>query len=116
MKKHYSDLEVRMQRLSFVTSVLGFGLMILGFADMLFLGASLSIPGTAALSIPMIRSGTHIPVSLLTMSAGIVVLALLPVLRVLYALSLYLHGRQILNVVVAFLVFIELLVSVRTGG
>jgi uncharacterized membrane protein len=50
------------------------------------------------------------------MSAGIVVLALLPMLRVLLALSIYLRNRQVLNVVVALLVFVELLMSVRTGG
>jgi uncharacterized membrane protein len=90
--------------------------MVFGFADMLVHGTSLSIPGITALSPLMFTSGTRIPLSLATMSAGIVVLALLPILRVLLALSLYLRSRQILNVVVALLVFIELLVSVRTGG
>jgi uncharacterized membrane protein len=50
------------------------------------------------------------------MSAGIVVLSLLPVLRVLLALSLYVQKRQLLNLLAAFLVFIELLVSAGSGG
>ena len=105
-----------MQRISLLTSVLGLGLMVFGFVLMLIHGTSLAIPGTTALSLPMIKSATRIPPSLLTMSAGIVILALLPILRVLLALSLYLRNRQVLNIVVASLVFIELLLSVRTGG
>jgi uncharacterized membrane protein len=116
VKEPYSDLEARMQKISLVTSLLGLGLMVFGFVDVLIHGVSLSIPGMVALSPPMIKSGGRIPLGLATMSAGIVVLALLPILRVLLAMSLYLRNRQVLNVVVAFLVFIELLLSVRTGG
>lgn len=111
-----TGLEAKMQKISLVTSLLGLGLMVFGFVDLLIHGASLSMPGIAALSPLMIKSGTRISPSLLMMSAGIVVLALLPILRVLLALSLYLRDRQVLNVVVALLVFIELLLSVRTGG
>jgi uncharacterized membrane protein len=115
-EKTQGDLESRMQKISLVTSVLGLGFMVFGFVDVLIHGTSLSIPGMAALSPLMIKSGTRIPSSLLAMSAGIIVLALLPILRVLLALSLYLRNRQVLNVLVALVVFIELLVSVRTGG
>jgi uncharacterized membrane protein len=116
VKEPQRDLEARMQRISLLTSVVSLGLMVFGFVDMLVHGTSLSIPGIAALSPLMFKSGTRIPLSLLTMSTGIVVLALLPILRVVLALSLYLRSRQMLNVVVALLVFIELLVSMRTGG
>jgi uncharacterized membrane protein len=116
MEETQSDLEAKMQKISLVTSLLGLGLMVFGFADLLIHGASLSIPGVTALAPLLVKSGMRIPLSLLTMSAGIVVLALLPILRVLLALSLYLRNRQVLNVIVALLVFIELLVSVRTGG
>jgi uncharacterized membrane protein len=116
MKESQSDLEAKMQKISLVTSLLGLGLMVFGFADVFLHGASLSVPGVTALSPLLVKSGTRIPLSLLTMSAGIVVLALLPILRVLLALSLYLRNRQVLNVLVALLVFIELLVSARTGG
>ena len=116
MEEPQKDLEARMQKISLLTSVISLGLMAFGFVDMLIHGTSPSIPGIAALSPLMFKSATRIPLGLATMSAGIVVLALLPILRVLLALSLYLRNRQVLNVVVAFLVFIELLVSVRTGG
>jgi uncharacterized membrane protein len=116
MKEPQSDLEARMQKISLVISLVGLGLMAFGFADFFMHGASLSIPGVTTLSPLLIKSGTRMSPSLLTMSAGIVVLALLPILRVLLALSLYLRNRQVLNVVVALIVFVELLVSVRTGG
>lgn len=110
------DLDVKMQKISLVTSLLGLGLMVFGFADLVMHGAPLSIPGVTALSSMLVKSGTRMSLSLLTMSAGIVVLALLPIVRVLLALSLYARNRQVLNMVVALLVFIELLVSVRTGA
>lgn len=116
MREATNDLEARMQKISLVISLLGLGLMVFGFVDLLIHGISLSIPGIPALLPLMIKSGTRIPLSLLTMSAGIVVLSLLPFLRVLLALSVYVRRRQVLNVAVAFLVFMELLVSMRTGG
>jgi uncharacterized membrane protein len=116
MKEPSRDLEARMSKISLLTSAIGLGLMAFGFADMLIHGASLSIPGTTALSLPAIESGAGIPLSLLAMSAGIVVLALLPVVRVLQALSLYARKGQLLNAVVALLVLIELVVSARAGG
>jgi uncharacterized membrane protein len=111
-----SGLEARMQKLSVVISVIGLGLMVFGFADMLIHGASFAMPGMAALSPKAIGQGGRISLSLASMSAGIVILSLLPVLRVLLALSLYVQKRQVLNLLVAFLVFIELLVSAGSGG
>ncbi len=116
MEETQIDLEDRMQKISLVTSLLGLGLMVFGFVDLVIHGASLSMPGVTALSPLMVKSGMPIPPGLPTMSAGIVVLSLLPILRVLLALSLYLRSRQVLNVVVALMVFIELLVSARIGG
>ncbi len=116
MQTTQNDLEAKMRKISLVSSLVGLGLMVFGFVDVLIHGASLSMPGVAALSPAMIKSGVRLPLGLGAMSAGIVILALLPILRVLLALSLYLRSRQVLNVVVALTVFIELLLSLRTGG
>jgi uncharacterized membrane protein len=105
-----------MRTISLVISLLGLGLMVFGFADVLLHGASLSLPGMAALSPSLLKAGTQIPLGLAAMSAGIVLLSLLPILRVLLALSLYVRGRQTLNVLVALVVFVELLASARMGG
>lgn len=116
MKKPQRNIDAKMQKISLGTSLLGLGLMVFGFVDLLVHGAALSIPGMTALSPQMIHSGAQISPSLLAMTAGIAVLALIPILRVLLALLLYLRNRQVLNVVVALVVFIELIVSIRTGG
>ena len=116
MKETQGDLEARMQRLSLMASLIGLGLMVFGFLDVLIHGASLSMPGVTALSPLLVPSGKPIPLSLATMSAGIVVLALLPILRILLALSLYLRYRQVFNVLAALIVFVELLLSAHMGG
>jgi uncharacterized membrane protein len=116
VKKPQSNIDAKMQKISLGTSLLGLGLMVFGFVDLLVHGTALSIPGMAALSPQMIYSGAQISPSLLAMTAGIAVLALIPLLRVLLALGVYLWNRQVLNVVVALIVFIELVVSIRTGG
>jgi uncharacterized membrane protein len=116
MKESQRNLEAWMQKISLVTSLLSLGLMVSGFVDVLIHGASLSMPDMVALSPLAIGSGTRFPAGLAMMSAGIVLLSLLPILRVLLALSLYLWSRQVLNVLAALVVFIELLVSTRLGG
>jgi uncharacterized membrane protein len=116
MKKLQSNMEAKMQKISMGASLLGLGLMVFGFIYLVVQGHPLSIPGVAALSPQVIRTGAQISPSLLAMTAGIGVLALIPILRVLLALLIYLRNHQLLNVVVALVVFIELIVSIRMGG
>jgi uncharacterized membrane protein len=111
-----NHLEPMMRNISLATSLLGVGLMIFGFLEWFIQGGSSSMPGVAVLPPMLIRPATGVSPALRTMGAGIVVLALLPIVRVLLALSLYARNRQVLNVAVALLVFIELLVSLRTGA
>lgn len=111
-----SDLEIAMQWVSLVISMVGLGLMVAGFIDMLIVGASFSVPGGSVLALPRLTHPSQVPVSLAVMSAGIVLLALLPALRVLLALWLYLRRHNILNALVALIVFLELLLSMRAGG
>ncbi len=110
------DLEATMQRISLIVSLVGLGLMLAGFVDMLIIGASFSIPGGSVLPLPRLTHPSQVPISLAAMSAGIVLLALLPSLRVLLALWLYLRRHNILNTLVALIVFVELLLSMRAGG
>jgi uncharacterized membrane protein len=109
-----NDLESKMRTISLLISLVSLVLMGFGFADVLLHGTSLSLPGMAALSPLMIKTG-NISLGLAAMSAGIVLLSLLPIVRVLLALSQYVQSRQMLNILVALLVFIELLVSARIG-
>ena len=50
------------------------------------------------------------------MSAGIVLLALLPTARVLLALALYARQRSVLDALAGLVVLLELLTSMRAGG
>jgi uncharacterized membrane protein len=109
-------LEERMQKVSLGVSLAGVGLMVAGFVDMLINKASSSIPGGSVLPLPMFIHLSRVPVSLVAMSAGIVLLAMLPALRVLLALWLYLRHREMLNFLAALIVFLELLLSIRVGG
>jgi uncharacterized membrane protein len=109
-------LEERMQKVSLGVSLAGVGLMVAGFVDMLINKASSSIPGGSVLPLPMFIHLSQVPVSLVAMSAGIALLALLPALRVLLALWLYLRHRDVLNALAALIVFLELLLSIRVGG
>jgi uncharacterized membrane protein len=110
------DLEERMQKVSLWVSLAGVSLMVAGFGDMLVNKASSSIPGGSVLPLPMFVHLSQVPVSLVAMSAGIVLLAILPTIRVLLALWLYLRHREKLNSLAALIVFLELLLSIRVGG
>jgi uncharacterized membrane protein len=110
------DLEQTAQKLSLAVSMVGLGLMLSGFLGTLIDGVSMAVPGVSVLSVPILIHVLREPLSLEAMSAGIILLALLPTARVLLALWLYLRQRNFLNVVAALIVFVELLLSMRVGG
>jgi hypothetical protein len=115
MPETRSDLEGRMQKVSLVISLLSLSLMVAGFLDMLIGGAALALPGVSAVP-PVALGGGKISPSLKVMSVGILLLALLPIIRVLLAGWLYLRHREILNMLVALVVLVELLLSLQWGG
>jgi uncharacterized membrane protein len=110
------DLEERMQKVSLGVSLAGVSLMVAGFVDTLADKDSFSLPGGSVLPLPMFIHLSQVPVSLVAMSAGIILLALLPALRVLLALWLYFRRRDGLNTLAALIVFLELLLSIVIGG
>jgi uncharacterized membrane protein len=110
------DLEERMQKVSLGVSLAGVSLMVAGFVDTLADKDSFSLPGGSALPLPMFIHLSQVPVSLVAMSAGIMLLALLPALRVLLALWLYFRRRDGLNTLAALIVLLELLLSIVVGG
>ncbi|GAB4540853.1 MAG: hypothetical protein Kow0063_31140 [Anaerolineae bacterium] len=114
--KAQGDLEATMQRVSLIVSAVGLGLMIAGFVATLIIGASSSIPGDPVLPFSRLVYPSQAPVSMVAMSAGIVLLTLLPAIRTLLALWLYLRHHSVLNALVALIVFVELLLSIRAGN
>jgi uncharacterized membrane protein len=109
------DAEKVMKKASLVVSLVGLGLMIIGFIGVLIDPAPLSVPGASVLPLPTLMHLSQSPASLVTMSVGIVLLALLPTVRVALALWYYIRRRDALNTVAALIVVIELLLSIRTG-
>jgi uncharacterized membrane protein len=109
------DLEAWMQKISVVVSVSAMGLMIGGFLDMALRGLPSVLPGSSVVPLSLFTHLTEAPADLAAMSAGILLLVLLPTVRVLLAVMLYARRRGFLNAVIALLVLIELLASMRGG-
>jgi hypothetical protein len=80
------DLDATMQKLSLVVSLLALSLMIGGFATKLADHITLAPPGISALPLAILLHPTPGKFSLEVMSAGIVLLTLLPIARVILAL------------------------------
>ncbi len=110
------DIEGSMKRISQVFSIAGFGLMVTGLILMLLSGVSVSSVGISALGIFPFAAWGKASLGLVVTSVGIILLALLPVARVLMALWLYWRGRDPLNAGATLVVFLELLVSIWVGG
>lgn len=110
------DIEAKMQKVSLVVSLLGLGSMVVGFVEGLSAGIPRSVPGGSVLPLSRLVHLSAAPLSLDLMSAGIVLLGLLPIARVLLALWFYVRRRDVAAVLVALVVCLELLVSIETGS
>jgi uncharacterized membrane protein len=109
------DLEGTMKRVSLVLALVGFALMVAGLILMLSGGASFSSLGMSALSILPLAAWTHASLGLVLTSSGIILLALLPLVRVLLALRLYLKSQNLLDTGATLIVVLELLLSTWIG-
>jgi hypothetical protein len=110
------DVEKGMKRASLIVSLVALGLMTAGFLDTLVKPAPLSVPGASVLPFPAWSHLSQSPASLIAMSLGIVLLALLPTVRVALALWYYVRRHDALNTVTALIVVVELLLSIGSGG
>ncbi|MCG3211101.1 MAG: hypothetical protein FOGNACKC_04738 [Anaerolineae bacterium] len=111
-----NDLEATMQGLALAVSLIGLSLMVSGYIFYLLMGARLMLPGLAVLPLTMLAHPLQEPLSQYAMSIGIVLLALLPAARVLLALWMYIRQRNLINVLAALVVFLELVWSMQAGG
>ncbi len=108
-------LEARMQKVSRVVSLAGMGLMCSGFIEMVLnaTDSSLALPGAAVLPLKNLIHLQTSSLGLILASAGVIVLCLLPAVRVILALWLYLRLRDLFNTLIAVVVFLELMVSIH---
>jgi hypothetical protein len=109
------NMEVAMQKISLAISVLSLGLMIAGMTFFLLRGNFVAVPGRSVLPASDFIHPLQYRTTMLVMSAGIILLALLPALRVLMALSLYIRSRTLINILAALIVLVELILSMRAG-
>jgi uncharacterized membrane protein len=105
-----------MQKVSLAVSLVALGLMIVGFVSTLLDQGSASLSEDSGVSFSKLIRFRAVPPNLLAMSAGIVLLALLPCVRVVLAVWIYIRRKEIVNLLVALVVLLELLMSMRTGG
>jgi hypothetical protein len=99
--------------LSLVAVLVAFGLMASGYLYSVLTMGTGGFPGPA---VPLLSTAAlqgRQSVGLLLINAGIVILGLLPLARVLLAAEGFMRHRQLLNMLLAMAVFTELLISVR---
>ena len=109
-------LEETMQKVSRVVSLLGLGLMLTGLITYFSSSTNFSLPGESVIPLQNLLQAGGDPLSLLLMSTGIILFALLPLLRVVLALWTYSSKKAWLNMLASLIVFLELLFSMRTGS
>ena len=109
-------LESRMQKASLVVSLASLGLMCFGLIDMLVNGDSFSLPGVAVVSLQHLLFLHQAPLGLALVSAGVLLLGLLPAIRVFLAGLLYVRSRNLLGTLVSAVVLLELFLSIRIGS
>ncbi len=111
------ELAHKSQRVSVYMSLAGLSLMIAGFIYTFLISATLTIPGASALTLLDLHhlQMNHTELGMLVMSAGILVLALLPMVRVVLALWIYVKQRNVTGGVTALMVLLELIASTQAG-
>ena len=107
------DLEEKMRKVALVISLIGLGLMCAGFLYGLFCHPSFAIPGDAVISFGDLHRWAVPDPSRMAMSAGIVLLGLIPMVRVILACWLYVRAHDRMSAIVALVVLLELIASIR---
>jgi uncharacterized membrane protein len=109
-------LEVHMQKVSLAVSLLGLGLMAIGLIDLLINGADYFLPGPGALAFSNLIHLRSESIGTFTISLGVVLLGMIPGIRVILALLLYVRLRDLFSIGITLAVLLELLVSVYLGA
>ncbi len=111
-----ADLESEMRRISAGVSLTAILLMLIGFIGMATTQGPTSLPGASALSLGRLLHPDIRVWDLWSMSAGVVLLALLPMLRVFLSMWLFLRARAWVDMGTSLVVLLELLSSMHVGG
>ncbi len=109
------DIESAARTVSFVVSTASLILMLGGLLDLGMQGYGFNLPGRPTVPLTLLVRLGGLPAGALAMSAGIILLALLPAIRVFLALGIYIRRRDRLDALIAIVVILELLVSMHIG-
>lgn len=101
------------RRLAQIISVMGLGLMLAGFAGEWVTPGDPTLPGPPVVTWHS-TGPQNISPFLICMSAGILLFAVLPALRILLALRDYVRRQDWRNAIVALVVLLELFLSTQT--
>ena len=109
-----ADIESAMRRTSLIVSVIALALMVGGLLQLALFGR-----GAAGAHYPVVPLSQFLhplkpPLGLMAVSTGVVLLCLLPAVRVVLALWVYVRSRSVFNALVALLVLLELLFGMQT--
>jgi uncharacterized membrane protein len=107
------NLELKMRKVSLVVSLIGLGLMCFGFLGWLASATVFLLPGNSVPSLGSLLRLQSTGWSLMAMSAGIVLLGMIPTIRVAFACWLYLRERDLRGAFIALIVLLELMLSIR---
>lgn len=88
------------------------GLMLIGLFDGPGQASQFSIPGPATMSIGQITHSGASQAGLVMMSTGILLFAVLPSLRVLFGINQFIRHHEVINLIAAIIVFIELTLGI----
>ncbi len=105
------DLEVVMKRASLLVSLAALALMVGGLSAHLARERLAAWPGDAVIPLSGLLHPLAADPAVLVVSAGVLLLGLLPAMRVLLALGIYLGRRKSADVAVALVVILELAAS-----
>ena len=106
-------LEIMMRRVTAIVSTVAVVMMAVGFVVTFLFHSIPAMPGTSALPINAVWHFQANDWGLWAMSAGILLLALIPMLRVLLSLWIFVRARHLLDALVAVIILAELLISMR---
>ena len=118
MEKDNSEkirLDKLSQSISRYMSLTAIVLMGVGMGITFYSQRSLFLPGGPSLSLDALYHFGGQPAGLASMSLGILILAIIPISRVVIALGLYLHDHTWVSALIATLVILELVLSIRIG-
>ena len=95
-----------------ILDVVSFSLMLAGFTAVILGSSHSTIPGPALLALPDLLKRSNGATGMQAMSAGILLFACLPSLRVLMGMEHFARRGEVINLIAALIVLTELMVSI----